>query len=85
MQVFTGPTTAEWGLHMFAISTDRNQQQAQAMAYRYNVQAREYVDVAEYILRFDDLKVKLLTLIRVYILTYLKAKSWRENRISSQR
>lgn len=77
MQMFTGADTPRWGLHMFAISTDRNQQLEQAMAYKYNARASasEYIDANEYIFRFKNLKVNLLTLIRVYILTYLKAKS----------
>ncbi|KFY68564.1 hypothetical protein V496_00979 [Pseudogymnoascus sp. VKM F-4515 (FW-2607)] len=61
MQMFTGADTPRWGLHMFAMSTDRNQQLEQAMAYKYNarVSASEYIDVDEYILRFKKLKQKV--------------------------
>jgi hypothetical protein len=44
------------------------------MADRYSAQV-EYLDVAGFDLSFDKLKVNLLTLIRVHILTYLKAKT----------
>lgn len=74
-QAFTDSNIANWGLHLFAMSKDRNQQVEQKMAYTYSVRAREYLDVAEYDLRFDKLKVNLLIPIRVYILTYLKAKT----------
>ncbi|OAF55503.1 hypothetical protein VC83_07593 [Pseudogymnoascus destructans] len=58
-QAFTDSNIANWGLHLFAMSKDRNQQVEQKMAYRYSVRAREYLDVAAYDSRFDKLKQKL--------------------------
>lgn len=45
------------------------------MATWYSAQVGEYINVAEYDLRFNKLQVNLLILIRVYILTYVKAKT----------
>ena len=63
------PNTANWGLHMFAISKNRDSQVEQGMTDMYCVKA-DYLDVAGFDSSFDKLKVNLLTLIRFYILAY---------------
>ncbi|KAL5344797.1 hypothetical protein ACLOAV_010194 [Pseudogymnoascus australis] len=74
-QAFINSNKENWDLHRFAISKNRDYQVEKEMAYWYSVQVGEDLDVAGYDSSFDKLKVNLLVLIRVHILTYIKAKN----------